>query len=386
MLTLLFGLLLAGILFLCISLQKTYHHVPVNELKRQANAGDEISKTFYRVAAYDLSLDLFLWILIGLSAGGFFVFMSKNFPWPLALFGCIACIWFGFAWLPGSHISGPGVFVAKIFARPLATILEWLHTPLSKTANHISRFRPVTVHTGLYTKQDVLDFVSQQRAQIDNRVSKHELDRVTHTLLAGDKTVGEIMTPWRSTKLITTHDMVGPILMDELHKTGHTHFPVYEGSDKKNIVGILDIADMLDAKEGGFVKDLMSKRIYYLHEEDKITDVFSALAETKQALFIVVSTKEELVGVLSITEVLQQMLGHVPESDFGHHGNREAVAKKRAPKVQHIDETIELEAEIESAPDIEPEPKPQPEVDAEEEVVPTEPAENPEKTETEDEK
>lgn len=345
MLSLLFGIILAGILFLAISLLKTYHHVPVRELKRQANQGDEISQIFYRVVAFGFSLDMFLWVVIALTAGGFFVFLSKNLPWPVALFGCVACVWFGFAWMPGSHITKSGVVFARILAKPIAVILEWLHTPLTRTSNVIDRYRPVTVHTGLYTKQDLLEFVEQQKAQIDNRVSKKDLNLVIQTLLVSDKKVGDIMTPWRKVALVATHDMVGPVLMDELHKGGHTHFPVYQGGDKKDIVGTLDIADMLDAKEGGFVKDIMVKRVYYLHESDKVSEVFSALAETKHPLFLVINDKEELIGVLSLTEVLAHMVGDLPESEFGNHHDKSAVARKKQPKVAKVDETIELDDE-----------------------------------------
>ncbi len=414
MLTFLFGFLLAGILFWSISLLKTYHHVPVKELKRQANQNDEISKIFYKVVAFGFSLDMLLWIIIALSAGGFFVFLSKAFPWPVALFGCIATVWFGFAWMPGSHITKAGVVSAKVTARPLAAILEWLHTPLSKTSRVIERYRPVTIHTGLYTKQDLLEMIELQKAQIDNRVSKKDLDMVIQSLLVGDKKVADIMTPWRQVKVVATSDAVGPITMDELHKSGHTHFPVYQGSDKKDIVGILNIADMLDARDGGFVKDLMTKHVYYVHEEDKISEVIGTLAETKHPLFLVVDSKENLVGVVSLSEVLKHMVGELPKSDFGNHHDRSAVARKKQPKVErHIDETIELEDEDkpveeplkekpkeetqesieESMPEVEqkpeeepsePEQKPEPEPDEQDEEIEEEPKE--EKTETESKK
>lgn len=363
MLTFFLGFLLAGTLFLAISLQKTYHHVPIKELKRQANQGDEISQIFYKVVAFGFSLDMFLWAVIGVSAGGFFVFLSKNLPWPVAVFGCISCIWFGFAWLPGSHITRPGVIIAKLVAKPLAMLLEWLHTPLVKLSDFIARFRPVTVHTGLYTKDDLLEFVELQKTQIDNRVKKRDLTLVSQTLLLGDKTIGDIMTPWRKVKKVATHDMVGPILMDELHTSGLTHFPVYQGGDKKDIVGTLNIADMFDAKQGGFVKDIMIKRAHYLHEEEKVSDAFSTLSETKHPLFIVVNTREEMVGVVSISEILTHMIGELPQNDFGNHHDRSAVSKKTQPKITHVDATINLDDESEIEPGAEEDDKTETEID-----------------------
>lgn len=337
------GLLLVGILLMSISLQKTYRHVPVKELKRQANQGDAISKLFYRVVAYDGSLDALLWLLIGLSGAGFFVFIGHNFTWPLAFVFSAATIWFAFAWLPGSHISRPGVILARVMAKPLVIVLEWIHTPMVKIFRFISQFRPVTVHTGLYTKDDLLEFIDLQKSQIDNRIKKNDLSLVSQSLVISDKKIGDIMTPWKKVKKVATHDMVGPILMDELHSSGHTHFPVFEGSNKKDIVGVLNITDMLDAKQGGFVKDVMTKRVYYLHEDEKVSEAFATFAETKHPLFIVINNHEELVGVVSIAEVLMHMLGEVPDNDFGHHNDRSAVSKKKQPKVTHVDAEVSID-------------------------------------------
>lgn len=351
------ALLLAGIFLAAISLQKTYRHVPIRELKRQANQGDKISKLFYRVVAYDGSLDVLLWTVIGLSGAGFFVFVGHNVSWPVAFIVSVLTIWVAFAWLPGSHISRPGVVFARIMAKPLIIVLEWLHTPMVKIFRFISKYRPVTVHTGLYTKDDLMEFIDLQKTQIDNRIKKSELELMSQSLQLGDKKVGDIMTPWKQVKLVATHDAVGPILMDELHASGHTHFPVYEGSNKKDIVGVLDAADMLDAKKGGFVKDVMNKRVYYLHEDEMVSEAFNTFAETKHPLFIVISNREELVGVLSIAEVLLHMLGEIPSNEFGHHGDRAAVSKKKQPKPEvHVDAEVSINenAHIKEDPKHEP--------------------------------
>lgn len=344
MLMFLIAFLLAGVLLATISLQKTYRHVPVRELKRQANQGDKISKLFYRVVAFDGSLDVLLWTVIGLSGASFFVFVGHNVSWPVSFIVSVLTIWIAFAWLPGSHISRPGVVFARIMAKPLVIILEWLHTPMVKVFRFISKYRPVTVHTGLYTKDDLMEFIDLQKSQIDNRIKKSELELVAQSLQIGDKKVRDIMTPWKKVKLVATHDAVGPILMDELHGSGHTHFPVYEGSNKKEVVGILDAADMLDAKKGGFVKDVMNKRVYYLHEDEKVSEAFTTFAETKHPLFMVISNREELVGILSIAEVLLHMLGEIPDNDFGHHADRSAVSQKKRPKPEvHVDAEVSID-------------------------------------------
>src|SRR3989344_9681092 len=76
--TLIFILLLAFLTLTGISLYKTYHHIALKELKRRAGNGDDLAKLLYRTVGYGPSLRVLLWIIIGLSASGFFVLLDRS--------------------------------------------------------------------------------------------------------------------------------------------------------------------------------------------------------------------------------------------------------------------------------------------------------------------
>ena len=52
------------------------------------------------------------------------------------------------------------------------------------------------------------------------------------------------MTPRGVMNTVAKEDVIGPLLLDELHKTGHSRFPVTDG-DIDHIVGILHIRSLL---------------------------------------------------------------------------------------------------------------------------------------------
>lgn len=217
MLTLFFGLLLAALALMAVSLQKAYSHIPTAELKRRARRGDDYANLLYRAAAYGSTTEVLLWIIIGLSAGGFFIVVANNTPTWFALSSSVALLWVGFAWLPNSTLGVGGRMIAKYLTGPFTWLLAKLYPVLSRLAMWFGQHGHITVHTGVYQKEDLLALLERQKTQPDNHISHDELKIVAGALTFGDKLVRDVMTPRRTVKTIAAADSVGPHLLDELH-------------------------------------------------------------------------------------------------------------------------------------------------------------------------
>lgn len=339
MVTLLIGFILAGLVLLCISLQKTFHHVSVKELKRRARAGDAFADVLYRASGFGMSLDIFLWLLIGIFSTAFFMYVSLHFPWPIAAVGIVALLWFGFGWMPNTPTTYTGRTIAKLFAPLINLVMDALYPLFNRVEKLIQKHRPITIHTGLYEKDDLLEMINRQKVQIDNRITKEELEIAVHALTFGGKKVAEVMTPRRMIKTVAAHDLVGPVLMDELHKSGHSRFPVHQ--DKAdNIVGVLYLYEAVDAKAGGFVKDIMNSRVRYVHEQAPLHDVLHIFLKTHQHLCVVVNDFEELVGVVTLEDVLEEIIGKQIMDEFDKYDDLRAVAATYAKKERQNHKTV----------------------------------------------
>jgi len=314
-----------------VALLKLYRHTPTKELKRQARTGDHLAKEFYRVVAYGRSLDVLLWIFIGLTSALFFVLCANALPWPLAFLLVITVVWFGFAWLPNSHVSPLTVKTARFVTPSLHWLLERLQPLLVRISHYADKVQPVTVHTGLYNKEDIIELIHKQKIQIDNRIAKEELFIVEHALQFGDRRVDEVMTPRRVMKTVATTDMIGPILFKELHDSGHSRFPVYK-DNPDDIIGTLYLRDALGAKEGGFVKDLMRKEVFYVNQAQPLARVLDAFIKTKHHQFLVVNNFEEIVGLITIEDIVEQILGKQIIDEFDSYEDLRAVATMEAEK------------------------------------------------------
>lgn len=331
MLTLIFVCFLAAILVLSISLNKVYDHMPKKELRRQARQGDEVARLLYLVVGFGQDVKIFFWFLIGLSSSLLFVIIANSLSPLMAFVVVLAFVWLCFVWLPNTHMSSFSIKIARFVSPVVHWLLERLQPVIKKVDHFISRHRPVSVHTGLFTKQDIIELIDQQKIQIDNRITKEELNIVTHALSFGDKTVGDVITPKRMIKMASTHDMIGPVLMDTLHKSGHSRFPV-KHDDPNHVDGILYLRDLLGAKAGGFVKDVMKKKVYYVNEDQPLPRVLDAFLKTKHHLYIVVNEFEEIVGLITIEDILEQVLGRQIIDEFDAYDDLRAVAKMQAAK------------------------------------------------------
>ena len=339
MLSFIFTVVLALLTFLFVSLQKTYTHLPQKELKHRAQTGDEFAGLLFRAAGYGLSLEILLLTLIGLCSAGFFVLVDRSLPAWEALIISIIVLWFSFIWLPNTKVTKLSATLVRLCTPTLSWVLDKLHPLLSRLAVFTSRHHTITLHTGLYQKEDLLDLLNRQKTQVDSRISDNDLQIAQNALTYGDKLVRDILTPRRVAKMISATDTIGPVLMDELHANGHSRFPVYQDKTD-NIVGTLYVRDLVAAKTGGRVRDLMSKRVYYVQEEGTLDHILQAFLKTKHHLFIVVNNFEEMVGIVTIEDVLEQILGRPILDEFDKYDDMRAVAALEAHHIHrgHKDE------------------------------------------------
>lgn len=345
MITLFLGLILLIILWLAMMLLKTYKQIPAKELKRQARSGDKLADSLYKVVGFGKILDIVIWFVIGLSAGLLFTLLASHSSFTVAVVVITIFIWFGFAWMPSSYSSFTGRKIASYSAKPLRYVLDFLYPLLSKVERFIYKYSPITIHTGLYEKQDLINLLQHQQSQLDNRINKEDLKIAQNALLFGENKVSDVMTPRRVMKTINANESVGPVVMEELHKSGHSRFPVFK--DKKdNFVGILHMRNVVKARAGGKVINLMDARIFFVHDESNISDVLQAFIKTHYHMFLVVNSFEEVVGLITMEDVLEKILGKPILDEFDQYDSMRAVATKLARKEhQQQEEAVALKPE-----------------------------------------
>jgi putative hemolysin len=321
-------LILLLVLVNAIVLDKALNLLTFKELKRRARGGhDKKAAAIYKMAAYGRSLNLLLWIAGSLSAALLFV-SAVSSSWLLAIIYVAALAWAVRAWRPNDVHDWVWSWAAAV-----APVMAWKMVYLQPILRRLSgpkRRSAKSSRAGIYEVEDLLELLKEQSSQPGNRISEPELKMAFHALTFGDKKVGDVMTPLRKVRLVAEDEEIGPLLMDELHQTGFSRFPVAKINTAKNanpeIAGTLFMKDLIGYEGSGRVRELMHKKAYYINETQSLRDGLAAFLKMHHHLFIVVNNFEEIVGVLSIEDVIEQILGAHIVDEFDRYDDLRAVA------------------------------------------------------------
>lgn len=331
------------ITILAISLKRSYSHVPLKELKRRARKGDVLAQKLYQAASYGQSLQSLLTLLVIVSASVLFVSITLQYDAWLSALLVASLLWFGFLWLPRQEVDKLSLFIAKVLTPAIAWVLRYVHPVMHKISTLTARYRKISVHTGLWEKEDLIELLKAQSAQSDNRIERAELKVAENVLHFGDKKISDYITPRSVVKSVQLDEPIGPMLMTELHDSGFSRFPVYAES-QDDLVGMLMLRDLVNAASGGTAKDYYQEEVSYIHEDQNLYDCLAAMLHTQQHLFVVVNSFEEYTGVISLEDVLEQLIGLQIVDEYDVHDNLRDVAMRMA-RVEHKKNTHPSEEE-----------------------------------------
>lgn len=177
------------------------------------------------------------------------------------------------------------------------------------------------------SKEELRHMVSQSGTLL----SDDERAIIMSSLTFNDRTVKDVMTPRGVIDTISKTEILGPLVLDDLHQTGHSRIPVID-KDIDHVVGILYLRDLL-VIDGGkqysrTVEKAMDHKVYYIKETQSLSQALAAFIKTHHHLFIVVNEFRETVGLLTLEDVLEALLGRKIIDEFDAHDNLRAVAAR----------------------------------------------------------
>lgn len=338
-------MLLVLVFLKCLLLYKISQALPLHELRRQARAsGDKRTAALYRLLSFQTSLQIIIWIGGTASFAALVLLSARVSSWLAAALVLVISLLV----LDDRFSVRPGglVWKAASYAAPaVVPVLNFLQPVLGRLSSRLAHQR---THSRIYEREDLLELLDRQKSQIDNRLSTSDLKAARGALTFGDKIVGDITTPRKDVVWVSRNEQIGPKLMDDLHKTGFIRFPVITGSSSltKNstkfqaggppnpeVVGTLYLADLLkNLEKPGKVGDTINPGAHFINESHTLEQALDGFLKSGQYLLIVVNNFEEIVGVLTLDETLDQIFGQKIVLEFDHYDDKRAVAGHYQPK------------------------------------------------------
>lgn len=141
--------------------------------------------------------------------------------------------------------------------------------------------------------------------------------------------VSEIMTIGQKIVFVEKDEVLGPLTLDKLYRSGFTYFPVIEGN--RRIIGTLQTAllNSLDIKETSRAVEVMDPRVYYIRADYTLEQALKAFLRTGSQLMMVVDKYEKLVGMLTFSQIMDYLFDEKFKDGFDRDNDRLAVAKRR---------------------------------------------------------
>lgn len=123
--------------------------------------------------------------------------------------------------------------------------------------------------------------------------------------------VSDVMTQAKDIATIKRTELLGPLVLDDLHRSGHDRFPVI-GKSINDIVGILDVTQVLDVtggKRSETVEKVMSDQVLRVQSDEPLPAALSMLERSHLHMLVVVDPDGNTVGVVTLADITGSLLG-----------------------------------------------------------------------------
>jgi metal transporter CNNM len=319
------GLLALSAIFsgLTLSLMSLGPH----ELKRKATLGDLQAKRIYSVRR--TGNRLLVTLLLGNVASISSLTLVLDSIWPGIVAGLVTTgliTIFGEI-LPQAIFSRYALLVGARTAWFVRLIMWVLYPVAAPLAWILDRSLGDELPT-VYTRHELVGILEEHGG---NTLKRDEERIARGALTFGEKKITEVMTPRFMVTGIEQDKVLDADTIDELRRSGYSRFPVYDDS-LDHVTGMLYVQQLVDPdNHDKKVGDVASQTVFFVNEDATLDHALNAFIKTKNHLFMVVNEFSEFVGIVSIEDVIEEILGVEIVDEFDKYTDVRAVAEKMVP-------------------------------------------------------
>lgn len=190
----------------------------------------------------------------------------------------------------------------------------------------------------IYSRHELIELIEDHEESKESDLEDDEKKIIRGALLYGNKIVNDILTPRIEIFALKNMDVFSPKMIKKIYESGHSRIPVYEDS-LDNIEGILYAKDLMNnSLQNKKIKDIARKDVLFVDGHKHLDELLKAFKETKHHLFIVLNKYGETSGIVTIEDVLEEIIGEeiVDEFDKVEDLQEEAKRKMRGRKIKKV--------------------------------------------------
>lgn len=308
------------------SVQPVRSSVSVFELERLATDGDSSAKQALRREHLLPDVESLLQLKAALLLVVFVVLSVVALEWP---FGIAVSVIVALEYRAVARLKPVSTPVNRLYRQYEVQLLDFVER-FGSVLRVVRSATPTQPIARLHSKEELSHLVAES-GQV---LSADERKLIANGLGFEDRLVKEVMTPRSVIDSISKSEHLGPLALDDLHKTGHSRFPVID-KDIDHVVGMLHIQDLLtiDARhKSTSAEKAMEPRVFYIKEDQTLQHALAAFLRTHHHLFVVVNEFHETVGLLSLEDTIEALLGRKIIDEFDAHEDLRVVAARNPRK------------------------------------------------------
>lgn len=186
----------------------------------------------------------------------------------------------------------------------------------------------------VFSRGELIKVIEEHENTSDSDLDEDEERIVKGALTFSNVKVSDVMTPESVVVQLGIKDKLTPKLLKSLRESGHSRFPVHK-DDTDDVVGMLFLRDLVGkTSKGKKVSDVYDKKVYFVNIDDPLDDVLNAFLKTKHHLFVAVDDFGAVEGIITVEDVLEEIVGAEIIDEFDKHEDLRKIAADQAKAKQ----------------------------------------------------
>ncbi len=158
-----------------------------------------------------------------------------------------------------------------------------------------------------YTPKTEEEFIDVLRRTPKSILDDKSRSRIAAIMNFDSRTVGDIMAPKEKIIFVSANEILGPLVLDKLYRSGYTNFPVVD--EKEKIKGVIhtEALNALEIKNTDKAEKYIDKQVHYLQVSDSLPKVVEEIERTNGYYFLVQNEDHDLVGFFTVQMLLDYL-------------------------------------------------------------------------------
>jgi CBS domain containing-hemolysin-like protein len=208
--------------------------------------------------------------------------------------------------VPVANMTVINRYANKLYAEQEKRLLNTL-VHYAKYLKWLRPYEPKQPPTAIHSVEELAHTIETTKIVRDEKQRR----LLKNALTFHDRTVAEVMTPRDKLVTIKKTEILGPLVLDDLFKTGHQSFPVTNG-DPDGVVGVLRLSDVstLDTtrKHTAMAETAMRRTVHTVAPNLSLADALEKLLKSQEHIVIVSDDDKTVVGLLTLSDIMRELL------------------------------------------------------------------------------